>query len=174
MERNGGKVAAQVTPNVSGWKIEQFVKGCVQMGKSKVMTTDEYKGYDWLDNWYSQRGCKTQRTCADGDGHTNTIESFWAIVKRAWYGVYHRYSRKYMPLYIAEACYRYNRRCEENLFLNFAARMFYLKVGNFFTPTYRNVQVGALLYNLCLFFKKFSEFLMAFWRHNFKEVKFHG
>ena len=51
VERNGGKVVTQVMPNVSGWEIEQFVKCCVQMGKSKVMT-DEYKGYDWLDNWY--------------------------------------------------------------------------------------------------------------------------
>ncbi len=47
---------------------------------------------------------------ADGVIHTNSIESFWAIVKRAWYGTHHHYSRKYMPLYIAEACYKYNRR----------------------------------------------------------------
>ena len=51
VERNGGKVVAQVMPNVSGWEIEQFVKGYVKEGESKVMT-DEYKGYDWLDNWY--------------------------------------------------------------------------------------------------------------------------
>ena len=42
--------------------------------------------------------------------HTNSIESFLALIKRAWYGSHHHYSRKYMPLYIAETCYKYNRR----------------------------------------------------------------
>lgn len=45
-----------------------------------------------------------------GATHTNTIESFWSLIKRAWYGSHHHYSRKYMPLYIAEACFKYNRR----------------------------------------------------------------
>ena len=43
-------------------------------------------------------------------GIQNTIEGFWALVKRAWYGTHHHYSEKYMPLYIAEACWKYNNR----------------------------------------------------------------
>ena len=43
-----------------------------------------------------------------GDVHTNTIEGFWAHLKRAWYGQHHHYSKSYMPLYIAEACWKYN------------------------------------------------------------------
>jgi transposase len=39
---------------------------------------------------------------ADGDIHTNTVESFWAIVKRAVYGIYHHISLKYMQRYINE------------------------------------------------------------------------
>lgn len=42
--------------------------------------------------------------------HTNSIEGFWGLVKRAWYGQHHHYSRKYMALYIAEACYKFNAR----------------------------------------------------------------
>jgi hypothetical protein len=49
----------------------------------------------------------------DGQIHTNSIEGFWSLVKRAFYGSHHHYSRKYMPLYIAEACYKYNRRASE-------------------------------------------------------------
>ena len=26
---------------------------------------------------------------ADGDTHTNTIEGFWSLLKRAWYGQHH-------------------------------------------------------------------------------------
>ena len=42
--------------------------------------------------------------------HTNGIESFWALVKRAWIGQHHHYSVKYMPLYLAEAAFKFNRR----------------------------------------------------------------
>lgn len=55
--------------------------------------------------------------------HTNSIESFWAIIKRTWYGTPHHYSRKYMPLYIAEGCYKYNRRASETAFRD-SVRMF--------------------------------------------------
>ena len=52
----------------------------------------------------------------DGTTHTNTIEGFWALVKRAWYGSHHHYSKKYMSLYIAEACYKYNIRNQPETF----------------------------------------------------------
>ncbi len=44
------------------------------------------------------------------DVHNNTIESFWAIVKRAIYGIYHRVSIKYLQNYINECSIRYNNR----------------------------------------------------------------
>jgi ISXO2 transposase-like protein len=56
------------------------------------------------------------REYSNGIVHTNTIEGFWALVKRAWYGQDHHYSRKYMPLYISEACYKDNRRNKKNVF----------------------------------------------------------
>ena len=41
----------------------------------------------------------------DREIHTNTIEGFWSLIKRAWYGTHHHYSRRYMPLFIGEACW---------------------------------------------------------------------
>ena len=37
-------------------------------------------------------------------------DGFWGLVKRAWYGTHHHYSRKYMVLYIAEAYFKFNQR----------------------------------------------------------------
>ena len=34
--------------------------------------------------------------------HTNTIEGFWSLVKRGVVGTFHKVSRKYLPLYVAE------------------------------------------------------------------------
>ncbi len=55
----------------------------------------------------------------DGSTHTNTIEGFWSLLKRAWYGSHHHYRKHYMPLYVAEACYKYNNRKNNNVFGTF-------------------------------------------------------
>ena len=54
----------------------------------------------------------------EGLVHTNGIEGFWSLVKRAWIGQHHHYSEKYMPLYLAEACFKYNHRDQADAFRN--------------------------------------------------------
>ena len=58
-----------------------------------------------------------QEQFVDGDIHTNTIEGFWSLLKRAWYG-HHHYQTAYTPLYVAEGCYKYNYR-EMDMFTKF-------------------------------------------------------
>jgi transposase-like protein len=41
---------------------------------------------------------------------TNSVESYFAILKRGNYGVYHHWSKKYMPQYLREFDWRYNVR----------------------------------------------------------------
>ena len=60
----------------------------------------------------------------DGWLHTNTIEGFWALIKRAWYGSHHHYSRKYMPLFIAETSWKYNERKNPDVFGTFLRGVF--------------------------------------------------
>ena len=42
--------------------------------------------------------------------HTNTIEGFWALLKRGMFGQFHSVSRKHLQRYVDEFCYRYNLR----------------------------------------------------------------
>ena len=51
-----------------------------------------------------------------GAVHTNTIEGFWSILKRGVVGTYHKVSRKYLPLYVAEFAFRYNNRKNADIF----------------------------------------------------------
>lgn len=41
---------------------------------------------------------------------TNTVEGYFSLVKRAHYGVFHHWDRKYMSQYLREFDYRYNVR----------------------------------------------------------------
>ncbi len=90
---------------------------------ASLVITDEYSGYNALANKMRHARINHSIRYADGDIHTNTIEGFWALVKRAWYGSHHHYSKKYMPLYIAEACYKYNIRNQAETFRRMIAIM---------------------------------------------------
>jgi len=47
---------------------------------------------------------------------TNTIESFWSLLKRGVMGNFHHVSTKYLPLYLAEFQFRFNNRKNPDMF----------------------------------------------------------
>lgn len=63
--------------------------------------TDQFSGYNILDkenecNFIRLKVDHTVTYSLGGGIHTNDIESFWAILKRGVYGVFHNISVKYM------------------------------------------------------------------------------
>ena len=57
------------------------------------------------------RLCPSQRQrVRQGQAHTNGIESFWALLKRGYYGTYHRMSPKHLQRYVDEFAGRHNMR----------------------------------------------------------------
>ena len=45
-----------------------------------------------------------------GQAHTNGVESFWALLKRGYYGTFHKLSVKHLQAYIDEFSHRTNVR----------------------------------------------------------------
>ena len=119
----GGSVVAEVATDLTGKGIVKFLKKHVNMPDS-LLVTDEYKGYNAVNDLMAHEVINHSDEYAVGDIHTNSIEGFWALIKRAWYGSHHHYSKKYMPLYIAETGWKYNERKNPNAFESFLRGVF--------------------------------------------------
>lgn len=121
----GGRVKAKLgnKAEMGADDMRAFVKATVDCRRS-ILTTDEYAGYNGMNNIVAHRRINHSVSYVERDlfadqfgaTHTNTIEGFWAIVKRAIFGQFHHVSRKYLPLYLNEISYRYNTRRRNDVF----------------------------------------------------------
>ena len=116
--QRGGKVVAQLAPNLTGRTILEFIKKAVKIEDSELMT-DEFYAYHAIGREMKHHVINHQEQFVDGEVHTNTIEGFWSLLKRAWYGSHHHYTTGFIPLYVAERCYVYNYRNLECIWTKF-------------------------------------------------------
>lgn len=111
-----GNVVARVVDTVKGEVLTKFVMDAVS-SKVSLLVTDEWIGYHHVKKLYPHQVIKhTQGEYVVGAVHTNTIEGFWSILKRGVVGTYHKVSKKYLPLYVAEFEFRYNNRENVDIF----------------------------------------------------------
>ncbi len=114
--RRKGNVVARVVESVAGDILKGFVRESVSH-KVSLLVTDQWVGYKGLDKEYPH--AVIHHTSGDyvvGAIHTNTIEGFWSLVKRGIVGSFHKVSQKYLPLYVAEAQFKYNNRENADIF----------------------------------------------------------
>lgn len=114
----GGQVVAQVAEDLTGRGILKFIRSVVNLKDSELIT-DEYKAYLEVGKEVKHAIIKHSEQYVDGEVHTNTIEGFWSLLKRAWFGQHHHYQTGYTSLYVAEACYKYNYRNIDSIFWKF-------------------------------------------------------
>jgi hypothetical protein len=111
-----GNVIARVLDYVTKEDAEAFVREAVSE-KVSLLATDEAKVYNGLAADYPhERVHHAAKRYVIGAVHTQTIEGFWSIFKRGIVGSFHKVSRKYMPLYVAEFQFRYNNRDNPDIF----------------------------------------------------------
>ena len=63
-----------------------------------------------MGDWICHATIDHGKAYAEGIVHVNTIEGFWALLKRGMFGSFHSVSRKHLQRYVDEFCYRYNLR----------------------------------------------------------------
>lgn len=113
----GGRVKVKPLAKTEQVDMEAAVREMVAT-RGTMLTTDEHLGYARVNRFMAHRAINHSVSYVERDlfadlygaTHTNTIEGFWAIVKRAIYGQFHHVSRKYLDLYLREIVYRYNQR----------------------------------------------------------------
>jgi len=107
----GGKVAAKAIAKekMKARHMRVFVRERVDTSNASLIT-DEYKGYLGMSKVLPHAVIKHADWYVGGDIHTNTIEGFWALLKRGMFGQFHSVSRKHLQRYVDEFCYRYNLR----------------------------------------------------------------
>lgn len=111
-----GKVVAKVLESVSLACLTDFVRESVS-DKVSVLITDQWCGYNQVAKEYPHEIINHSKgEYVVGAIHTNTIEGFWSIFKRGMVGTYHKVSKKYLPLYVAEFQFRYNNRDNDDIF----------------------------------------------------------
>jgi hypothetical protein len=109
-------VIARVLDYVTKEDAEAFVREAVSE-KVSLLATDEAKVYNGLtDDYPHERVHHAAKRYVIGAVHTQTIEGFWSIFKRGIVGSFHKVSRRYMPLYVAEFQFRYNNRENPDIF----------------------------------------------------------
>ena len=106
------RVVTEVADRLTTKNMLALLRKYVNQEKSIVMT-DEARFYNKFENVIQHLVIKHKERFSDGVIHTNTIEGFWSIIKNGIRGEYHVLSKKYLPFYLAEFAYKYNRRSDE-------------------------------------------------------------
>jgi hypothetical protein len=111
-----GNVVARVLSRTSQYTLQSFIHETVS-DKVSLLATDEHGGYKAMKGFPQHRTVNHKaKEYVVGAVHTNTIEGFWSLFKRGIMGSFHKVSKKYLPLYVAEFEFRYNNRHNPKIF----------------------------------------------------------
>jgi len=107
---NDGKVSTGVVSDTKAKTLRPIIEAMVQKGE--IIVTDEWRGYAKLSPEYKHEvvNHKEEKYVTDSGLSTNSLEGFWALLKRGIYGIYHQVSAKHLNQYCDEFAYRYNTR----------------------------------------------------------------
>ena len=112
-----GSVVCQMVEEADFVTYDNFVNKVVS-SKVELVATDESFRYRNLRSLGYPHEFVTHKNdeYVRGEVHTQSLDSFWALLKRGIIGTYHNVSKKYLPLYLAEFQFRFNNRKEADIF----------------------------------------------------------
>ena len=112
--QRGGNVVAKPIPNTDEATLMQFVEETVS--PQSTIYTDGSSAYRHVHEDYTHAAVRhSVGEYVRGQAHTNGIESFWSMLKRAHTGTFHKLSPKHLHRYVTEFAGRKNVRHEDTI-----------------------------------------------------------
>jgi transposase-like protein len=105
LERNG-RVIAMPIDSTDRETLHSVINAAVKKGAT--VYTDEYRSYEKMEGYDHHTVCHSVGEYVRDQAHTNGVESFWALLKRGYNGIYHHMSPKHLHRYINEFSFRHN------------------------------------------------------------------
>ncbi|MCY3858768.1 MAG: IS1595 family transposase [Gammaproteobacteria bacterium] len=110
--RQTNRVVAKVVEDTTSESLlDDFLFDHIRKGST--IYTDEAKAYKRLDTYdliHEAVSHSDGEYVREEDIHTNGIESFWSVLKRAHQGTFHRMSKKHLQRYVTEFVTKHNMR----------------------------------------------------------------
>ncbi len=107
-DRASGQVAAAPLAGTTKPDLHGFAGA--RASAAAAVYTDEASGYVGVPAASHERVNHSAGEYVRGTVHTNSIESFWALFKRGYYGTYHHLSGQHLRRYLDEFAGRHNSR----------------------------------------------------------------
>ena len=108
-DRDTGKIRVEAVEHTDAFTLQGFVAATAKAGAA--VFTDNARAYGGLRHRYQHTAVKhSVGEYVRGMAHTNGIESFWAMLKRAYHGTFHHFSPKHMQRNVNEFATRQGMR----------------------------------------------------------------
>ena len=110
-DRETNQVAAKVVESTDKDTLQGFVEDWADL--QATVYTDDHGSYEGLPKHEAVKHSVGEYV--RGKAHTNGVESFWSMLKRGYYGTYHKMSPKHLDRYVREFSGRHNVRNQDTV-----------------------------------------------------------
>lgn len=109
LEKGTGRVRISVIPDASKKALSKFISGNIEAGSTLV--TDGWNGYNGISKKGYQHTIENKTTMIDGQEILPHVHRIASLLKRWLLGTHQNYTgEQYLPYYLDEYTFRYNRR----------------------------------------------------------------
>jgi transposase-like protein len=117
LQRHGSEGPSKVRTVILGGlrrkHVQDHVRSIVETGSN--VFTDAFQSYAGLDRDYAHKVIDHAERYVDGNIHTNGLENFWSLLKRAIRGTYVSIEPFHLFRYLDEQAFRFNNRESSDL-----------------------------------------------------------
>ena len=109
------RVRTKIVPNVRRSQLQTEIRRHVRMDGSATVYSDALKSYEPTAKWgptdlWIHKVIDHAKSYAEGEVHTNGMENYWSLLKRAIKGTYVSVEPFHLFRYLDEQAFRFNNR----------------------------------------------------------------